>query len=330
MTALTGAAGSLTPTPLTVSQQLVSAIDANQAVQAQLEQQISSGTLVSQPSDNPTLAAQVITLGAGVTRAKQYVANANDGLGWLQQGTSTLNQVMNVLQTVQQAVESVSGNALSGQQSAIHGVATQVAGALQELQGLANTTYDGQAIFAGTGYAGVSPTTAYDSNGNYVGGATVPSRTVAPGVQVNVAMAGPAIFGTGANSLIATGVAPTQGPSAGTTPPVGILQQIVNDLNSNNPTKIKAATTTDLGNLQAAMQTVESAAAGLGADYQNMQAFSTQATNTQQALQNELGNAQNVNLAKATTTLTQAQQAYQAALWATAQTEQQSLVQFLS
>jgi flagellar hook-associated protein 3 FlgL len=257
------------------------------------------------------------------------VANANDGLGWLQQGTSTLNQAMNVLQTVQQAVESVSGDALSGQQAAIHGVATQVAGALQELQGLANTTYNGQAIFAGIGgTAGPGGgTVAYDSNGNYLGGATAPSRTVAPGVQVNVGMVGTDIFGTGANSLIATGVAPTSGPSAGVTPPVGILQQIVNDLNSGNLT---AVTTTDLGALQSAMTTVEGAAAGLGADYQNMQAFSTQATDTQQALQTELGNAQNVNLAQATTELTQAQQSYQAALWATAQTEQSSLVQFLS
>lgn len=316
MTALTGAA-SLTPTPLTVSQQLVSAINTNEAIQAQLEQQISSGTLVSQPSDNPTLAAQVITLNAGVTRAQQYVANANDGLGWLQQGTSTLNEAMGVLQTVQQAVESVSGNALSGQQAAITGIATQVAGALQELQGLANTTYNGQAIFAGTGGTGGTGV-AYDSNGHYVGGATVASRTVAPGVQVDVGVTGPSVFGSGTSGLLGTGA----GSSS-----VGILQQIVNDLKSGNLT---AATTTDLGNLQKAMQTVETQAASLGADYQNMQAFSTQATNTQQALQTELGNAQDVNLAKATTSLTQAQQAYQAALWATAQTEQQSLVQFLS
>jgi hypothetical protein len=61
MTALTGAAGSLTPTPFTISQQLVSAISANESIQAQLEQQISSGTLVNQPSDNPTLAGRSST-----------------------------------------------------------------------------------------------------------------------------------------------------------------------------------------------------------------------------------------------------------------------------
>jgi flagellar hook-associated protein 3 FlgL len=314
---LATAPGPLTPTPQVAADQMLSAISANQAQQATLEQQISSGTVVSQPSDNPTLAAQVITLNAGITRAQQYVANANDGEGWLQQGVSTVNQVLSVLQSVQQAVESVSGDALSGQQAAITGVRTQVANSLQELLGLANTTYNGQAIFAGTGGTGGSAT-AYDQNGTYVGGTDVPSRTVAPGVQVSVAMTGPSVFGSGATGLLGTG-------AGGTTP--GVLQQIVDDLTSGNLT---AVTTSDLSNLQQAMQTVEQAAASLGADYQNMQAFSAQATSTQQALETELGNAQDTNLPQATTQLTEAQQAYQQALWATAQTDQLSLVQFLS
>jgi flagellar hook-associated protein 3 FlgL len=320
MTDLLGIApGPLTPTPQVEAQQLVGAITANQAQQATLEQQISSGTVVSQPSDNPTLAAQVITLNASLTRAQQYVANANDGEGWLEQGTATVNQVLQTLQSVEQAVESVSGEALSGQQAAITGIATQVANSLQELLGLANTTYNGQAIFAGTGGSG-GPTVAYDANGNYVGTSTVPSRTVAPGVQVPIAVTGPSIFGssTSATGLLGTGAGGTA---------VGVLQQIVNDLNSGNLT---AATTTDLNHLQSAMQTVEGAAAQLGAYYQNMQAFTAQATATQQALQTEVGNAQDTNIPEATTQLTEAQQAYQEALWATAQTEQVSLVQFLS
>lgn len=319
MSDLSVTAPSLSPTPLTISQQLTSAITSDQSQQATLEEEISSGTMVNQPSDNPTLAAQVITLNASLTRAGQYVANANDGEGWLQQGTSTLNEAMSTLQSIEQAVESVSGESLSGQQAALTGIATQVSGGLQELLGLANTTYNGQAIFAGTGGTG-GAAQAYDANGNYVGGTGVPSRTVAPGVQVNVAMTGPQIFGssTSTSGLLGTGAGGTA---------VGVLQQIVNDLNSGNVT---AVTTTDLGNLQSAMQQVESAAASLGADYQNMQSFTAQATDTQQALQTELDNAQDTNLAQTTTELTQAQQSYQEALWATAQTEQTSLVQFLS
>lgn len=308
---------SLTPTPQTIAGQLTSAITADQAQQATLETEISSGTVVNQPSDNPALAADIMTLNASVTRAQQYVSNATAGEGWLQQGTATLNQVMSVLQSVTSAVESVSGEALSGQKAAIAGISTQVASGLQQILGLANTTYAGQAIFAGTGNA----TQAYDSTGTYVGAGSAPSETVAPGVTVSTGVLGTTVFGTGASGLL-TGAGNTTG--SGT---VGVLQQIVNDLNSGN---LSAVETTDLTNLQAATATVANAAAQLGANYQNMQAFTAQATSTQSALQTQVGTMQNVNMAQATTQLTEAQDNYQAALWATSQISQDSLVQFLS
>lgn len=321
MSVLSLSASSLTPTPQTIAGQLTSAITADQAQQATLESEISSGSVVSQPSDNPALAAEVITLNASATRAQQYVSNATAGEGWLQQGTSTLNQALSVLQTITSAVESVSGEALSGQKAAITGIATQVASGLQQLLGLANTTYGGQAIFSGTG----NPNKAYDASGNYLGSTTTaPSETVAPGVTVTTGVLGPSVFGSGTTGLL-TGAGNTSPSTSGN--PVGVLQQIVNDLNSGNLTAVE---TTDLPNLQAATATVESAAASLGADYQNMQAFTAQATATQAALQTQLGTMQDVNLAQASTQLSEAQTSYQAALWATSQISQDSLVQFLS
>jgi len=307
---------SLTPTPQTIAGQLTSALTSDQSQQAILEEEISTGLVVNQPSDNPALAADVITLNASNARAQQYVSNATAGEGWLQQGTSTLNQALSVLQTVTSAVESVSGEALSGQQAAITGIATQVASGLQQLLGLANTTYGGQAIFSGTGNA----TEAYDTSGNYVGAGSPPSETVAPGVTVSTGITGPDVFGTGTAGLL-TGAGDTTGTGT-----VGVLQQIVNDLTSGNLTAVES---TDLPNLAAATATVENAAAQLGANYQNMQAFTAQATSTQAALQTQIGTMDNVNLPQATTQLTEAQDNYQAALWATSQISQDSLVQFL-
>lgn len=326
MSTLGISAPALLPTPTTVAQQLIDAIGSSQAQQATLEQQISSGFTVNQPSDNPALAAQVITLNASLTRAQQYVANANDAQGWLRQGNSTVNQALSALQSIQSAVESVSGQALTGQATATQAIADQVAGGLQQLLGLANTTYDGQAIFAGTSAK------AYSADGAYLGSAGTPTRTVAPGVTVGVAVPGTTIFGDGNQAN-----PPGSGAGSGTTwnilgtgaggTQTGVIQQIVNDLRAGN---LSAATGQDLQHLQQAITQVEGAAGQLGADYQNIQAFTAQATATQQALQTEIGNAQDVNLAQATTQLTQAQQSYQAALWATSQTVQASLVQFLS
>ncbi|MDA8280841.1 MAG: flagellin [Actinomycetota bacterium] len=310
MTAISFSSPALSPTPQTIAGQLITSIGTDQSQIATLQEQISTGTVVNQPSDNPALAADVMTMNSSLTRAQQYVSNAADGQGWLQQGTSTLNQVMSALQSITSAVESVSGQALSGQTAAVNGIAAQVASGLQQILGLANTTYNGQAIFAGTG----STTQAFDSSGTYQGNSTAPSRTVAPGTQVTIAQIGSTVFGN-----LLTGAGVTSGS-------VGVLQKIVNDLRSGN---LSLATGIDLQHLQTATATVANAAATLGANYQNMQAFSAQATATQQALQTELGNLQDTNLPKAATQLTAAQNSYQAALWATSQISQQSLVQFL-
>ena len=67
----------------------------------------------------------------------------------------------------------------------------------------------------------------------------------------------------------------------------------------------------------------------MGANYQRMQAFSQQATSTQQVLQTQMIGIDSTNMAQVTTQLTESQQSYQSALWATSQLSQESLVQFL-
>ena len=88
-----------------------------------------------------------------------------------------MNEIVNTLQSVRQEVLSVSSASLAGSQSGLQALADQVNQAQQTLLNLANTTYNGQAIFAGTG----NVATAFDASGNYVGGGAAPTRTVAPG-----------------------------------------------------------------------------------------------------------------------------------------------------
>lgn len=297
-------------TPSIISNQLVSELNSDQSQQAQLEVELSSGNLVNSPSDDPAAAASLLQLNSSLSRAQQYVTNANDGTGWLSLGTSTLNSVISTLQQAQQSVQSLTGNALSGSQAALTGTAAQLQSTLSQVLNLANTTYGNQAIFSGTG----NVSQAYDSSGNYVGGGSAPTRTVAPGVTVPVSVTGPEVFGTGSSGLLGSS---------------GVLQTLINDVQTGTPASIQKATTTDLNALDSALQNVEGQAAVLGASYQRMQAFSAQATSAQTALQTQISAVDSVNLAQATTQLTQDQQTYQSGLWATAQIEQQSLVSYL-
>jgi flagellar hook-associated protein 3 FlgL len=302
--------GAISYTPSIIADQLISGLNSDQAQQATLEEQLSTGDSINQASDNPAGAAQLLQLNSSLARAGQYQANATDGTGWLSLGNSTLNQILSSLQQVQQTVLSASGASLSNEPGALQSLAAQVTSIQKELTNLGNTTYGGQAIFAGTG----NVSQAYDANGNYVGGGSAPTRTVAPGVQVAVAVTGTEVFGTGATGLLGSS---------------GILSQIASDLQTGTTASLANVQGSDAQALSAAITQVTTVAAQLGASYQSMQTFTQQATSTQQTLQNQISGLDSTNVAQATTELTQAQNSYQSALWATSQLSQESLVQFL-
>lgn len=297
-------------TPNVLATSMVANLTADQASMAKLENQIATGQAVTLPSDNPAQAANILQLQSGVTRANQYSTNAQDGVSWLTLANSTVTSALNVLRQVESAVQSISGDRLSGNASAIAGLSTAVTGALHQLRDLANTQYAGQAIFSGTG----TPKMAYDATGNYVGGTTVPTRTVAPGTSVAVSVTGRAIFGTGTTGLLGN---------------TGILSRILGDLQTGTTASLNAAATTELGNLQTAIGVVQAQAGQLGANQQTMQGFATQATAAASALQQELGNAQDVNMAQALTNLQLQQTSYQSALYVTSQLKTESLVNYL-
>ncbi|MDA8295492.1 MAG: hypothetical protein M0004_02680 [Actinomycetota bacterium] len=312
-------------TPNTLANTMDTGLVADQTNLASLEQQISTGNAINQASDNPAGAAQLLRLQSGLTRANQYQANANDGIGWLTLANSTTTSILNQLQSVRSLVEGVSGNSLTGNASTLQTTADQVNAAMQNLINLANTTYaGGQPIFAGTG-GQTSPagaTIAYQSDGTYVGSGNAPTRTVAPGTSIPVSVTGPDIFGSGASGLLGSS---------------GILQSIICDLNGTAPPGSPSGTPPrslsdlpgDYSNLQAALNNAEAAAGTLGAQQDSMQSFATQASDSVSALTQQLGNVQSTNMAEAITSLQLQQTSYQEALYATAQLSTDSLAKYL-
>lgn len=301
-------------TPSVIGQQIATNLVNDQVSIATLQQELSTGNMVNRPSDNPAQVGNIMQLNAALTRAGTYVSNASDGLGWLTTADSTMNEVISTLQQVRQTVLSVSSAKLTGTPGGLQALADQVVSAQQSLLNLSNTSYDNQAIFAGTG----NTTTAFDSSGVYVGGGNPPTRTVAPGVELAVAVTGDSVFGTGTSGLLST----TPGS-------LGVLAQIASDIRTGTPASLANAMGPDLQNLDSAITTVETQAAQLGAQYQRMQAMSQQATSSQASLNEELSGIQSVNLPQAITSLQMQNNSYQTALWAASQLIQPSLVQFL-
>jgi len=301
-------------TPAVLSQQVITNLTSDQTSIAALQEQLSTGNQVNQPSDNPAQAANIMQLNAALARANTYSANASDGLGWLSTANSTMNEVIGALQQVRQTVLSISSVSLTSSPGGLQALADQVTSAREALLNLSNTAYNGQAIFAGTG----NVTTAFDSSGNYVGGGAAPTRTVAPGVQLSIGVTGPTVFGTGTTGLL------SNTPGA-----LGVLAQISSDISTGTTASLANAMGPGLKMLDAAITTAEDGAATLGAQYQQMQSMQQQATNSQAAINSDLSSIQSVNLPQAITNLQMQQNAYQTALWAASQLIQPSLVQFL-
>jgi flagellar hook-associated protein 3 FlgL len=126
-----------------------------------IQQQISSGKLISRPSDSPTGTVTSLQLRGEVRATQQYSRNADDGLGWLGSIQDTLgdtsNQILRVRDLTVQAL-----NSTSGDQGSRDALVAEIDNIKASLIGSANTKYMGRPVFGGT----TSGTVAYDGSGN--------------------------------------------------------------------------------------------------------------------------------------------------------------------
>ena len=111
-------------------------------------QQISSGKSVSVPSDNPAAAAELVQNAAGTSEADQFLRSVGSIQGEVSNADSTLNSVTTALRrAITLGVEGANGTLNASDRAAI---ATEVQGIQSQLLGLANLSYQGSYVFAGT------------------------------------------------------------------------------------------------------------------------------------------------------------------------------------
>jgi flagellar hook-associated protein 3 FlgL len=127
---------------------LLAAIALNRQAQNTALQQISTGRQVNQLSDNPAAASQDVLNHVQSNQDDQFLQNVS----FLQsQGNSTDSTLSSVVQAVTQAislaVEGANGTLSDANRQA---VAEQVSGIRDQVLGLANQTFQGNYVFAGT------------------------------------------------------------------------------------------------------------------------------------------------------------------------------------
>jgi flagellar hook-associated protein 3 FlgL len=112
------------------------------------EQQIASGQSVNVPSDNPAAAAVLIQNASQISQADDFQRSIGSIQGQVQEADSALNAVTTALQrAISLGVEGANGTVNSADRAAI---ATEVQGIQNQLLSLANLSYQGNYVFAGT------------------------------------------------------------------------------------------------------------------------------------------------------------------------------------
>lgn len=112
------------------------------------ELQIASGRSVNLPSDNPAAAASLVRNADQTAQADQFLRSVGSVRGEMQSADSTLNSVVTALQrAISLGVEGANGTLSDTNRAAI---AEEVKGIQSQLLNLANLSYQGNYVFAGT------------------------------------------------------------------------------------------------------------------------------------------------------------------------------------
>jgi len=182
---------------------LVGALDETQANQQQLSAQLASGMKITSIGQDPAAAAENVLLLNQIQQDDSFTRSSNLVTGRLQVADSALGAVVSQLTQAISLATSANNGTMNA--SDVKSIANQLSGILDEVQSLANTSYQGQYIFAG-GETGVAPfsTSTATSPGetNYAGDENVNYLELPNGQKIQLNLPGDQIFlGNGANSV---------------------------------------------------------------------------------------------------------------------------------
>jgi flagellar hook-associated protein 3 FlgL len=230
------------------SADMVNLLNYAQQAQDNAAQELSTGRRVNQPSDDPAAEAAMVQENSLSAAVDQYTANSDSLTDVLNTGDSTLSSVVTLLQrAVTLGVEGANG---TNNQTDLNSIAAEVSTIQSQMLSLANTSYAGQYLFAGTA-TGTAPYVADPTTGaiTYVGNGSQNKVQVGTGLSVATNLPGSSIFSqpndpnttvfTALQSLI---TALQSGNSSGITAAEG---QVSDSLNAVNTAQVFYGSTVD-------------------------------------------------------------------------------------
>jgi len=182
---------------------LVSSLDQAQSSEQQLTSELSSGVSVTSLSQNPVASGENVLLLNQIQQDDSFTQSSSLVSGKLQVADSALGSVVSQLTQAISLATSANNGTMNA--SDVKSVGTQIAGILNEVQSLANSSYQGQYIFAG----GQTSTTPFSTSNakspavtTYNGDQDVNYLETPNGQSIQLNVPGNQIFlGSGTNSV---------------------------------------------------------------------------------------------------------------------------------
>jgi flagellar hook-associated protein 3 FlgL len=283
------------------SADMVNLLDMAQQTANNASQELSTGRRVNQPSDDPAAEAAMVYENSRSAAVDQYTASSDSLTDVLNTANSTLSSVTTLLQRA--ITLGTEGANSTMNQSDLNSIAAEVTGIQSQMLSLANTSYAGQYLFAGTA-TGTAPYVADASNPNqidYVGNSKQNKLQIGTGLSVATNLPGSSIFSQSNANVFDS------------------LQSLVTALQSGNTSSVATATS-GVSNALSAVDTAQVFYGGTLDELSTNETYLAQEKLSITTYQNTLVSA---DTATAATEATEAQTALTATVAAAAQVDQQ-------
>jgi flagellar hook-associated protein 3 FlgL len=265
------------------------------------QSQITSGKKLNRPSDNPAGASDVLRIDTERAAAAQYTDNASTAQSRLQIADSTLDGVQQVIDRIHSlGLLADSGNSPSSASP------EEIDSLRDQLLSYANTTYDGQFIFAGSNTDSPAYVKASDGTVTYGGDSQVMQLQIGNVTTLQTQIPGDQLFTAGVDVF-----------------------QTVADLSSAVASGDRSAIRTQVANLERFLQIVSSARTRLGGLINEASATQNELKQSDLAQVAQLSQLQDADLAQALTEFSQSQTALQAATAVGARVSSISILDYL-
>lgn len=183
-----------------MSRNLLEALNQTQQGQNDALTQVETQLRVNVPSDDPAAAALYSNSLASSARVTQYLQNINSLSGGLQVGDAALSSAVTLLNRAITVGTSGGNGTLSASDEQALG--QEIGQIQQQMVSIANSTYQGNYIFAGTASGPAYVANAGSPDGvTYQGNTNVNQVEIAAGSQVAINVPGSQIFQNGSGSV---------------------------------------------------------------------------------------------------------------------------------